>query len=117
MQLFHEFLPSDITMPTVTSSTTTSEQKQRKPRRDKLPSSEKHTRHLEASRNYYARYTLSYSFITIYEILIIPLKKQNAYSRRTTAPNEKVMNSAIYHFTSHHYIFFQSSTKATRRQT
>ena len=34
-------------------------QKQRKPRRDKLPLSEKHTRHLEASRNYYARYTLS----------------------------------------------------------
>jgi hypothetical protein len=41
-------------MPTIIS-----EQKQRKPRRDKLPSSEKHTRHLEASRNYYARYTLS----------------------------------------------------------
>jgi hypothetical protein len=28
----------------------------RKPRRDKLPPSEKRTRHLEASRSYYARY-------------------------------------------------------------
>ena len=39
--------------------TTISQQKQRKPRRDKLPPLEKHTRHLEASRKYYARYTLS----------------------------------------------------------
>ena len=52
--------------------TITSHQKQRKPRRDKLPPSEKHTRHLEASRNYYARYTL---FMTVYEILIMPLTR------------------------------------------
>jgi hypothetical protein len=32
-----------------------SQQKQRNPRRDKLPPSEKHSRRLEASRNYYAR--------------------------------------------------------------
>ena len=31
-------------------------QKQRKPRRDKLSTSEKQTRHQESSRNYYARY-------------------------------------------------------------
>ena len=43
----------------------------RKPRRDKLPPSVKHTRHLEASRNYYARYTL-FMTIYIYEILIMP---------------------------------------------
>ena len=44
-------------------STIVSQQKQRKPRRDKLPTSEKHIRHLEASRNYYARYTLSQPFM------------------------------------------------------
>ena len=36
-----------------------SQQKQQKPHRDKLPPLEKHARHLEASRNYYARYSLS----------------------------------------------------------
>ena len=56
-----------MTMPTIIS-----QQKQRKPHRDKLPPSEKHNRHLEASRNYYARYTLSRLF---YEILIMPLTR------------------------------------------
>ena len=52
---------------------TISQEKQRKPRRDKLPSSEKHAHHLEASRSYYARYTLS--IVTIYEMLIMLLTR------------------------------------------
>jgi hypothetical protein len=44
------FIPSDIKM---------EKQQIRKPRRDKLSPTEKRARHLEASRNYYARYTLS----------------------------------------------------------
>ena len=105
------FLPSDMKMlPTVIS-----QQKQRKPHRDKLPPSEKHARHLEASRSYYARYTLSWPFS--WNTNNASNKKPNVYSRGTTALNEKVIFSAIYHPRSHFYHFFQTSTKATGRNT
>jgi hypothetical protein len=51
MQYLPKFLSSNM-------ASTVSQQKgsERKPRRDKLHPSEKHARHLESSRNYYARY-------------------------------------------------------------